>query len=76
MIYINKIIDCLGEICPVPVIKAKIQYNTLKIGESLTILSDHSCTVNEMKETFRKYSCVVSVEEVCGIWKINIIKLG
>ncbi|MCM0648222.1 sulfurtransferase TusA family protein [Clostridium swellfunianum] len=68
-------IDCVGEICPVPVVKAKIQYKKLKPGESLTVITDHSCTSQGLKDAFNKYNCHITVEEDGGIWHIRIKKL-
>jgi tRNA 2-thiouridine synthesizing protein A len=69
-------IDCVGEICPVPVIKAKIQYKKLKPGESVTVITDHSCTSQGLKEAFKQHNCDITVEEENGIWNITIKKLS
>lgn len=72
----NISIDCVGEICPVPVVKAKIQYKRLKINESITIVTDHSCTSQGLKDAFKKYDCDMKIEEYGGIWDITITKLS
>lgn len=69
-------IDCVGEICPVPVVKAKIQYKKLKPGESVTVITDHSCTSQGMKDAFQQYNCHIIVEEDMGIWFISIRKIS
>lgn len=69
-------IDCIGAICPVPVVKAKIQYKKLKPGESVTVITDHSCTSQGLKDAFNQYSCNITVEEENGIWYIKIKKLS
>ncbi len=70
----NSSIDCVGEICPVPVVKAKIQYKKIKPGESITIVTDHSCTSQGIKEAFNHLNCSISIEEEGGIWNITIKK--
>lgn len=71
----DKEIDCVGLMCPVPVVKAKIAYKTLKAGDSIVIYTDHSCTFSNMKDVFKKYSCdLMEEEEDTGIWKITITK--
>ncbi|MFT9494882.1 sulfurtransferase TusA family protein [Anaerosolibacter sp.] len=72
----NKQIDCVGEICPVPLIKAQIQYKKIHPGDSVTIITDHSCTSQNIKDAFRKLPCVVEVEEENGIWEITIKKFA
>lgn len=74
LIPINKLVDCVGEICPVPLIKAQIQYKKINAGDSITIITDHSCTSQALKEAFKKYACDIEVEEEDGIWEIKIIK--
>ena len=71
----NKYIDCTGLMCPVPVVKAQIQYKKLEVGDSITIITDHSCTYTNIREVFKNPNSSVEVEEECGIWEITIIKL-
>lgn len=67
-------IDCLGLICPIPVVKAKIQYKKINPGDSITILTDHSCTYSNLKDLFKKSNCEIKVKESSGIWEIIIKK--
>jgi tRNA 2-thiouridine synthesizing protein A len=71
----NKPIDCTGAMCPVPVVKAQIQYKKLDIGDSITIITDHSCTYPNIRDVFKPPKCKIEVEEEGGIWEITIIKL-
>jgi tRNA 2-thiouridine synthesizing protein A len=71
----DRSIDCVGAMCPLPVVKAQIQYRKLNVGESMTIISDHSCTSQNLKDAFRKYKCIITEEEEAGIWYINIKKI-
>ncbi|MBU4440439.1 MAG: sulfurtransferase TusA family protein, partial [Firmicutes bacterium] len=36
----DKTIDCIGFFCPMPIIKTKIELDTMKSGEVLEILAD------------------------------------
>jgi tRNA 2-thiouridine synthesizing protein A len=76
VIDISKIVDCVGEICPVPLVKAKIQYKKINPGESIIIVTDHSCTSQNLKEAFKKLDCAITVEEENGIWEVTIRKLS
>jgi TusA-related sulfurtransferase len=51
----NKLVDCVGDMCPVPLVKAQIQYKKIKPGDSITIVTDHSCTSQNLKEAFKKF---------------------
>lgn len=75
-VLMNINIDCLGLICPVPIIKAKIEYKKLNTGDSITIISDHSCTTISINDVFKKINCSIDVcEEIPGVWSITITKV-
>lgn len=64
-------IDCFGDICPVPILKIKENIPKLLEGETLEVVSDHSCSVENIKDTFKKYN--IEVDEVMnGVWEIKI----
>lgn len=67
-------IDCVGDICPVPLLKAKVNYRRLKENESITIVTDHSCSSENIKDYFKNLKADVSAEEIDGIWYITIKK--
>lgn len=70
-----KKIDCLGDFCPIPVIKAKKAYKEINHGDKLIIITDHSCAFPNIKDAFKNYNCSIkSEEEIKGIWKITIEK--
>jgi len=71
----EKIIDCLGLMCPVPVVKAKIEFKSIGKYDNLKIISDHSCTLKNIIDALKKENCIIEHEEENGIWKINIKKL-
>ncbi|GKX32035.1 transcriptional regulator [Vallitalea longa] len=70
----NKI-DCFGDFCPIPLLKAQKEYKKMDTGESFTLITDHSCVVESIKEYFNKVTCSFDYEEVFnGVWEITVTK--
>lgn len=70
-----KKIDCFGDFCPVPLIKAKKAVEELAPGESFQLVTDHSCVVESIDEYFGESSCDLIIDEVInGVWEIEITK--
>lgn len=68
-------LDCLGEACPVPLIKAQKKIESIEIGDVLVVNTDHSCAIKNIPEWANQagYSC--EVEEIDdGEWNIIIEK--
>ena len=69
-------IDALGEMCPIPILKAEKALKKLKKGEKLILETDHSCSIqsvlNHFEEKYNYHCKYVEVEE--GIWQITIEK--
>ncbi|MBU5591187.1 sulfurtransferase TusA family protein [Clostridium sp. MSJ-4] len=71
----EKRLDCLGEACPVPLIKTQKQMGTMSVGDLLVIDIDHSCAMKNIPEWARKEGHNVEIEEVDdGQWEIFIEK--
>lgn len=71
-----KKVDCLGDICPVPVIKTKKELRNMNSGDSITVVTDHSCTCEALVDSLKKYKVEIELEEVInGVWEITITKL-
>ena len=69
------VIDCLGEACPVPLVKAEKQLEKLESGDVLIVQIDHSCAMKNVPEWARKEGHNVEVEEVDdGEWEVIIEK--
>ncbi len=67
-----KEINCLGDMCPVPIMKLK-QCKELKAGESLKLITDHSCVVESITEYCQKHAFHIQSEEpMNGIWELTI----
>ncbi len=66
-------INCFGDICPVPILKINKELPKLHSGETLEVVSDHSCVVESIRDKFQSYN--VTIEEVMnGVWEILIVK--
>ncbi|WP_105616797.1 sulfurtransferase TusA family protein [Vallitalea okinawensis] len=71
-----KKIDCLGDFCPIPVIKAKDAFKKLSPNESFMIITDHSCVVESLSAQFSKFNCIIETDEVInGVWEITVTRL-
>lgn len=68
-------LDCLGEACPIPMMKAEKKIATLEIGDVLIVQIDHSCAVKNVPEWARGQGHNVEIDEVGdGEWEIIIEK--
>ncbi|KPU45313.1 hypothetical protein OXPF_12060 [Oxobacter pfennigii] len=68
-------VDCLGEICPVPIIRIKENLKSMKSGDSIKVVTDHSCTQQSVMDFFKNKKFKVQCEEVInGVWEITVIK--
>ncbi|QZY53851.1 sulfurtransferase TusA family protein [Crassaminicella profunda] len=68
-------IDCLYELCPVPLLKAMKELKTMEVGDVVIIRSDHSCVGANIKEWAVKNQYPVEVVEVeDGEWEVYIEK--
>lgn len=68
-------LDCLGEACPIPLVKTENKMKDLAIGDTLIVIIDHSCALKNVPEWARKNNHIVEVEETGdGEWEIFIEK--
>ena len=68
-------IDCLGEACPVPLMKVQKQIDKMAAGDILIVQIDHSCAMKNVPEWARSQGYNVEIEEVDdGEWEIVIEK--
>ncbi len=68
-------LNCFGDYCPVPLLKAKDAVKTLAPGESFMLVTDHSCVVESMEEYFSIRRHKILVDEIInGVWEITITK--
>ena len=68
-------LDCFGEACPVPLLKAQKKLAGLNVGDMLIVEIDHSCAMKNVPEWARKEGHNVEIEETGdGEWEIYIEK--
>jgi TusA-related sulfurtransferase len=68
-------LDCTGEACPIPLLKAEKKLGQLEVGDVLIVETDHSCAVKNIPEWARKHGHIVDLEEIDeGRWEIIIEK--
>ncbi len=69
-------LDCFGEACPIPLVKAQKQMSKMAIGDVLIVKIDHSCAMKNLPEWARKDGHNVEVEEINdGEWEVIIEKV-
>lgn len=68
-----KKIDCFGDFCPIPLLKAQEACRSTPLGESFMLVTDHSCTVEALIEYFEPRHYTIDVDEVInGVWEITL----
>ena len=68
-------VDCIGEPCPLPLLKVEKEMKKLGVGEKLYVEVDHTCSMNNISEWARKKKYNVKIKEVSfGEWEIIISK--
>ncbi len=66
-------IDCLGDMCPVPVLRLKNVIQSIKNGEKCMLVTDHSCTLSNIDAFCKANGLSHSADEVMnGVWEITI----
>jgi TusA-related sulfurtransferase len=69
-------LDCYGEACPVPLVKAQNKLKELEVGDVLIVQIDHSCAMKNVPEWARQEGHNVEVEEIDdGEWEVVIEKV-
>lgn len=68
-------LDCLGEMCPLPIIRIKEALKTLGTGETIKVVTDHSCVHQSILVHFKKSKLAIEYDEVInGVWEIFITR--
>lgn len=71
-----KMIDCLGDYCPIPILKINKHLKEIPKGEAFMVVTDHSCVFQSIQEYCKKTKLEINVDEIInGVWEITIIKL-
>ncbi len=70
------VLDCLGEACPIPLVKAEKALVKMAVGDVLIVQIDHSCAMKNVPEWARNQGHEVELEEVDdGEWECIIEKM-
>jgi len=70
------VLECYGEACPIPLVKAQKKILELDAGDILIVQIDHSCAMKNLPEWARKDGHNVEVDEIDdGEWEIIIEKV-
>ena len=68
-------LDCLSELCPIPLLRAVKELKTMEAGDILIIQSDHSCVPIDVEKWAKaKEYPSQAVELGEGEWEIYIQK--
>jgi len=71
------VLECYGEACPIPLVKAQKKILELDAGDILIVQIDHSCAMKNLPEWARKDGHNVEVDEIDdGEWEIIIEKVA
>ena len=67
------VIDCLGEICPLPVMRLQKLEEALSQGLQIKIITDHSCASENLINYCRLHTYKIQVvEPISGVWEIFV----
>ena len=55
-------LDCLGEACPIPLVKAQNKIKDMAVGDVLVVQIDHSCAMKNIPDWARNEGDHVEVE--------------
>lgn len=70
-----KVIDCLSEMCPIPILRIMRELPKMVPGESIKVVTDHSCVVESIKDKLKSKKLFLNIDEVInGVWEIIITK--
>jgi len=70
-----KLIDCFGDICPIPIIKIEAELASMNIDDSFMVVVDHSCTIEAIRNKYLDKKHNVSIDEVMnGVWEVTFTK--
>lgn len=68
-------INCLGDICPIPIMKLKQCRDFKKSGGSIKLITDHSCVLESVTQYCKTLKLDIEVvEPVNGVWELFIKK--
>lgn len=69
----SKVLDCRGLNCPIPVVTTKKYFDSIEIGEAITIV-DNEVAKNNILKFAQNNGLKTNAEEKEGFYYINIVK--
>lgn len=70
-----KDIICLGDMCPIPLMKLQQCKELKSNGDCIKLVTDHSCSVESITEFCCNNNLSVEIKEpMNGIWELYITK--
>jgi TusA-related sulfurtransferase len=70
-------LDCLGDICPVPVMRLRVALQGLPANGEVLLITDHSCVPESVKDFCRSGKLAFSADEVInGVWELRVSRPG
>lgn len=68
-------LDCMGEACPIPLIKTEKEMEKMSVGDVIVVQIDHSCAIKNVPEWARTQGYNVEIDDIDdGEWEIIIEK--
>ncbi len=70
-----KEINCIGDFCPIPILKIKKMLESCEPGETFVAISDHDCVRESIEEFLSRMRFSYSIKELNdGIFQVLITK--
>lgn len=70
-----KTFDCLGDMCPIPVLTIKKNLDLILEGQTVMIVTDHSCAKENVADFCESRGLHCTFDEVIiGVWEIQVSK--
>ncbi|OEF97674.1 sulfurtransferase TusA family protein [Desulfuribacillus alkaliarsenatis] len=68
-------LDLLGEVCPVPLLKAQEKLAVMNSGDILIVHTDFTRSVRNIMNLCLKHDYPIDVKEVSsGVWELTVTK--
>ena len=66
---------CLGDMCPIPLMKLQQCKELKNSGDNVKLITDHSCSVESIADFCSKNNFLLEIDEpMNGIWELIITK--
>lgn len=70
-----KEINCIGDFCPVPILKIQKALETCSPGDSFDVISDHDCVRESIEEYLGRMQFTYTITELDGgLFRVTIKK--